>query len=57
MEITLQVEETENLIGQILSRDLTDLMTDPSFVSEDGGPQILSAMRVVLEFYCGDKYE
>ena len=56
MEITLQVEETEKLIGQILSRDLMDLMTDPSFIAEDGSAQILSALRVTLEFYCGDKY-
>ena len=56
MEITLQLEETESLIGQVLSQDLADLMTDHSFVAEDGAPQIISAMRIVLDFYCGDKY-
>ena len=57
MEIKLNIEDTESLIGQILSQDLTDLIADPSFQSEDGSVEILSAMRVVLEFYCGDKYD
>ena len=51
MKVTAEVETIEDIVVDVLSRDLKNLLEDKSFQSEEGSVEILSSLRTVLEFY------
>jgi hypothetical protein len=56
MEITLDIRNVEDVVGPIIAEDLKRITADKEWAAEEGMVEIVSALRVALEYYVGPDY-